>query len=129
MIVRRPAGYTRTDTRIPDTTLCRSGSAPKADGGKDWSNLWMAVIREDFAAKGLGLHDDLQNEHSIFGNFPYVAMFEQFGTSDEQKQEFILGGFEGRRRTAFGLTEPDHGSDATHMETRAVRETRDGVDG
>src|SRR3546814_3558797 len=56
-------------------------------------------------------------------------MFEQFGTSDEQKQEFILGGFEGRRRTAFGLTEPDHGSDATHMETRAVRETRDGVDG
>ncbi|MGQ3402912.1 acyl-CoA dehydrogenase, partial [Sphingopyxis sp.] len=35
----------------------------------------------------------------------------------------------GKRRTAFGLTEPDHGSDATHMETRAVRETRDGVDG
>ena len=28
--------------------------------------------------------------------------------------------------TAFGLTEPHHGSDATHMETRAVRETRDG---
>src|SRR3546814_9282643 len=56
-------------------------------------------------------------------------MFEQFATSEEQKQEFILGGFEGRRRTAFGLTEPDHGSDATHMETRAVRETRDGVDG
>jgi alkylation response protein AidB-like acyl-CoA dehydrogenase len=35
----------------------------------------------------------------------------------------------GKRRTAFGLTEPDHGSDATHMETRAVREVRDGVDG
>ncbi|MDM7955239.1 acyl-CoA dehydrogenase family protein [Blastomonas sp.] len=103
-------------------------SAPKKYGGKDGSNLWMAVIREHFAAKGLGLHNDLQNEHSIVGNFPFVAMFEEFGT-EEQKREFILGGFERTRITAFGLTEPDHGSDATHMETRAVRETRDGVSG
>ena len=35
----------------------------------------------------------------------------------------------GTHRIAFGLTEPDHGSDATWMETRAVPETRDGVDG
>jgi len=55
-------------------------------------------------------------------------MFDQWGT-EEQKQEFILGGFERTRRVAFGLTEPHHGSDATHMETQAVRETRDGVDG
>jgi len=103
-------------------------SAPKRYGGKDGSNLWMAVIREHFARKGLGLHNDLQNEHSIVGNFPFVAMFEQWGT-EEQKQEFILGGFERTRRVAFGLTEPRHGSDATHMETRAVREVRDGVDG
>ncbi|MEE4199648.1 acyl-CoA dehydrogenase family protein [Erythrobacter sp.] len=103
-------------------------SAPKKYGGKDGSNLWMAVIREDFARKGLGLHNDLQNEHSIVGNFPFVAMFDQWGT-EEQKQEFITGGFERERRVAFGLTEPHHGSDATHMETRAVRETRDGVDG
>ena len=104
-------------------------SAPKKYGGSDGSNLWMAVIREHLAAKGLGLHNDLQNEHSIVGNFPFVQMFEQFATSEEQKKEFILGGFDGRRFTAFGLTEPDHGSDATHMETRAVPETRDGVDG
>ena len=67
-------------------------SAPKKYGGKDGSNLWMAVIRDKFAAKGLGLHNDLQNEHSIVGNFPFVAMFESFGT-DAQQQEFILGGF------------------------------------
>ncbi len=103
-------------------------SAPKKYGGKDGSNLWMAVIRERFARRGLGLHNDLQNEHSIVGNFPFVAMFEHFGT-EEQKDEFILGGFEGKRRVAFGLTEPDHGSDATWMETRAVRETRGGVPG
>ncbi len=103
-------------------------SAPKKYGGKDGSNLWMAVIRDKFAAKGLGLHNDLQNEHSIVGNFPFVAMYEHFGTP-EQQEEFILGGFNRTRRVAFGLTEPDHGSDATHMETRAVRETRDGVAG
>ena len=103
-------------------------SAPKKYGGKDGPNLWMAVIRDRFAAKGLGLHNDLQNEHSIVGNFPFVAMFEHFGTQ-EQQDEFILGGFARERRTAFGLTEPHHGSDATHMETRAVRETRDGVSG
>lgn len=28
-----------------------------------------------------------------------------------------------------GLTEPDHGSDATFMETRAVEETKNGVPG
>ena len=103
-------------------------SAPKKYGGKDGSNLWMAVIRDRFAAMGLGLHNDLQNEHSIVGNFPFVNMFEHFGTP-EQQEEFILGGFERKRRVAFGLTEPDHGSDATFMETRAVRETRDGVSG
>jgi alkylation response protein AidB-like acyl-CoA dehydrogenase len=103
-------------------------SAPEKYGGKDGSNLWMAVIRERFARRGLGLHNDLQNEHSIVGNFPFVAMFETFGT-EAQKQEFILGGFEGKRRVAFGLTEPDHGSDATWMETRAVPEARDGIEG
>jgi alkylation response protein AidB-like acyl-CoA dehydrogenase len=103
-------------------------SAPKKYGGQDGSNLWMAVIRDRFAAKGLGLHNDLQNEHSIVGNFPFVAMFEHFGTPAQQ-EEFILGGFARQKRVAFGLTEPHHGSDATHMETTAVRETRDGVDG
>ena len=35
----------------------------------------------------------------------------------------------GAMRTVFGLTEPNHGSDATFMETRAVPETRDGKPG
>jgi len=101
---------------------------PKEFGGKDGSNLWMAVIREHLAAKGLGLHNDLQAEHSIVGNQPLVVMFRDFGTQ-EQKEEFIPGLLEGKLFVCFGLTEPDHGSDATHMETRAVRETRDGKPG
>ena len=101
---------------------------PKEYGGKDGSNLAMAVIREHLAAKGLGLHNDLQNESSIVGNFPTVLMFRDFGT-DAQKRDFIPGMLEGALRIAFGLTEPEHGSDATWMETRGVRETRDGVAG
>ena len=118
----------RKATRLADAAGHWRFSAPKKYGGKDGSNLWMAVIRDHFAAKGLGLHNDLQNEHSIVGNFPFVAMFETFGTP-EQQEEFILGGFNGTRRTAFGLTEPNHGSDATFMETRAIRESRNGVPG
>ena len=41
---------------------------PKEYGGQNGSNLGMAVIREHFATKGLGLHNDLQNEHSIVAN-------------------------------------------------------------
>ena len=103
-------------------------AVPKAYGGKDGSNLAMAVIREHFAAKGLGLHNDLQNESSIVGNFPQVLMFRDFGTP-EQQEEFIAGILDGTMRVAFGLTEPEHGSDATWMDTRAVPETRDGVEG
>ncbi|HEY1446911.1 MAG TPA: acyl-CoA dehydrogenase family protein, partial [Caulobacteraceae bacterium] len=40
-------------------------------GGKGGTNLDMAVIREHLAAKGLGLHNDLQTEHSIVGNNPF----------------------------------------------------------
>jgi acyl-CoA dehydrogenase len=101
---------------------------PKEYGGRDGSNLAMAVIREHLAAKGLGLHCDLQNEHSIVANNPFVLMFRDFGTP-EQREEFINGMLEGRRSLSFGLTEPEHGSDATHMETTAVQESRDGAPG
>jgi len=94
---------------------------PREYGGKDGTNLAMAVIREYLAAKGLGLHNDLQNENSIVGNMPTVLMFRDFGTP-EQKKEWIPKLLDGTMRIAFGLTEPDHGSDATWMETRAVRD-------
>ena len=100
---------------------------PRKYGGADGSNLWMAVIREHFAAKGLGLHNDLQNEHSIVGNLPFVAMLDLYGRPEQQTM--IEGCITGKYRLAFGLTEPGHGSDATHMETRATRSTRNGTAG
>jgi acyl-CoA dehydrogenase len=101
---------------------------PKEYGGEEIGNLAMAIIREYLAAKGLGLHNDLQNESSIVGNFPQVLMFRDFGT-DAQKEEFIKGMLAGTHKVGFGLTEPDHGSDATWMETRGEKSVRDGVNG
>ncbi|QOF77870.1 acyl-CoA dehydrogenase family protein [Variovorax sp. 38R] len=101
---------------------------PAAFGGRDGSNLWMAVIREHFAARGLGLHNDLQNEHSIVANNPFVLAIRDFG-SPAQCDELIQGMLDERVRLTFGLTEPQHGSDATHMETRAVPEARHGSAG
>jgi len=101
---------------------------PTEMGGKGGSNLDMAVIREHLAAKGLGLHNDLQTEHSIVGNNPFIIMFKEFATN-AQHEKYGADLLAGKIRTGFGLTEPNHGSDATWMETRAVKETRDGVDG
>jgi acyl-CoA dehydrogenase len=94
---------------------------PKEYGGKEGTNLGMAVIREHFARKGLGLHNDLQNEHSIVGNNVGLVLMIEYGTK-AQKAEWIDDLAAGRKGFAFGITEPQHGSDATHMETTAVRD-------
>lgn len=101
---------------------------PKEFGGKAGSQLWLAVIREHLAAKGLGLHNDLQNEHSIVSNNPFVVMFKEFATPAQYERDghHLLNQ---TIRTAFGLTEPNHGSDATFMETRAVPHEKDGRPG
>ncbi|MCP9979048.1 acyl-CoA/acyl-ACP dehydrogenase [Actinomadura madurae] len=99
---------------------------PGEVGGSGGTNLDMAVIREHLAHRGLGLHNDLQNESSVVGNFPFVHMLLEYGTP-EQKEEFLEPMLAREKRIGFGLTEPDHGSDATWMETTAVRDGGDWV--
>ena len=94
---------------------------PAEYGGRDGTIFGMAVIREHLARRGLGLHNDLQNEHSIVGNNVGLLLMLKYG-SEEQQAEWIDDLCEGRRGFAFGITEPQHGSDATHMETVAVRD-------
>jgi acyl-CoA dehydrogenase len=94
---------------------------PRALGGKDASNLAQAVLREHLAAKGIGLHADLQSETSVVGSISMAEVFDRYA-NDAQKAEYLEGIITGEKRVAFGLTEPDHGSDATWMETVAVRE-------
>ena len=70
---------------------------PKEYGGRDGTNLGMAVIREHLARKGLGLHNDLQNEHSIVGNNVGLLLMLEYGT-DEQKAEWVDVARRGTRR-------------------------------
>ncbi len=93
---------------------------PKEHGGRDGGNLGMAIIREHLAAKGLGLHNDLQNEHSIVGNNIGLLLMLEYGT-EQQKSDWVHGLKNATAGFAFGITEPEHGSDATHMETNAVK--------
>jgi alkylation response protein AidB-like acyl-CoA dehydrogenase len=93
---------------------------PKALGGGGGSNLAMAVIREHLAHLGLGLHNDLQNEHSIVGNSVGAQLMAAYGT-ETQKAELFEGLASGTLGLGFGITEPAHGSDATYMETVAAK--------
>lgn len=93
---------------------------PKHLGGSGLGNLDMAVIRDHFASKGLGLHNDLQNEHSIVGNNVGLMLLMNYGSEaqiDEWKEKIAAG----EAHFSFGITEPEHGSDATHMETTATK--------
>jgi alkylation response protein AidB-like acyl-CoA dehydrogenase len=83
----------------------------------------MCAIRYHLASHpvyggGVSLANDLQNEHSVIGNFPDVQMLHHFG-NEEQRKTLIPLRLKGQFRMTFGLTEPKHGSDATFMETVA----------
>ena len=73
---------------------------------------------------GLGLHNDLQNEHSIVGNNVGLLLLIEYGTDD--KAEWIDDLAEGKPGLLSVLL-GDHGSDATHMETTAVRDGDGGL--
>ena len=97
----------------------RYGLPPEV-GGAGASQLAIAAIREHLAATGLGLHNDLQDETSVVGNFPLAMVIQRFGTP-EQREAYVDGIITGDNHVAFALSEPDHGSDATWIETRGVR--------
>jgi acyl-CoA dehydrogenase len=94
---------------------------PKELGGRGASNFEMAVVREHLNRRGIGLHNDPQSEVSMIGNFPTVILVDEFG-SDAQREAFLAPALRGELGLAFGLTEPNHGSDATYLETTARRD-------
>jgi alkylation response protein AidB-like acyl-CoA dehydrogenase len=94
---------------------------PEELGGRCGSNLAMAIVREHLNRMPIGLHNDPQSEISMIGNFPTVILAHEFGTPAQQ-EVFVEGALRREVGLAFGLTEPDHGSDATFLETTARRE-------
>ncbi|KAF2206271.1 hypothetical protein CERZMDRAFT_53501 [Cercospora zeae-maydis SCOH1-5] len=100
-------------------------AAPLEYGGTDTTmkNLYMCATRYHLASHpryggGLSLANDLQSEHSVVGNNPFVIMIYHYGTL-EQKDSLLPRSLAGDLKVTFGLTETEHGSDATHMATTA----------
>jgi acyl-CoA dehydrogenase len=108
--------------RADDAGLYRF-SLPQELGGADGTNLEMAGIREYLANKPLGLHSDLQTESSCVGNFPIVLVLHALG--NQNQKQLIEPLIRHEVACACGLTEPNHGSDATWLETTARRDGSD----
>jgi len=98
---------------------------PKELGGQEGTNLEMAMIREHLFGIGPGLHvaDD---STGVVGNFPQALVIHHYGTA-EQKEQYLERLLTGEAEMAFGLTEPQHGSDATWLETTARRDGDDWI--
>jgi acyl-CoA dehydrogenase len=99
---------------------------PKQLGGREGSNLAMAMIREHLAGLGPGLHAELSHEQSVVGNLAQALLVHEFGTP-EQKEQYQEALITGEIEMAFGLTEPNHGSDITWLETTARRDGNDWI--
>lgn len=90
---------------------------------EEWGGIGMSTVGFVAAMEQLGLADQsvaaAWQAHVTIGSLPLYL----FG-SDEQRDRWLRPLAEGRALGAFGLTEPDAGSDARGIRTRAER--RDG---
>jgi short/branched chain acyl-CoA dehydrogenase len=91
---------------------------PEAYGGAGADTVSYAIAVEELARADSSVAITVAAHHSL-GTLPIWL----FG-SEEQKQEWVPDLASGRRLAAFGLTEPDAGSDAGA--TRTSAELRDG---
>ena len=90
---------------------------------EEWGGIGMSTVGFVAAMEQIGLADQsvaaAWQAHVTIGSLPLYL----FG-SDEQRERWLRPLAEGRALGAFGLTEPDAGSDARGIRTRAER--RDG---
>src|SRR5829696_9781065 len=89
---------------------------PEEHGGGGADNLSYALAIEELARVDSSVAITVA-AHTSLGTWPIYA----FG-SDEQKQEWMPRLCAGERLGAFGLTEPEAGSDAGNTRTRAVEQ-------
>ncbi|WP_413712289.1 acyl-CoA dehydrogenase family protein [Rhizobium sp. Rhizsp82] len=92
---------------------------PEAYGGSETGAIAYALAIEEIAA-GDGACSTIMSVHSSVGCVPIL----RFG-SDEQKQRFLPKLASGEWIGGFALTEPQAGSDASNLKTRAERDGSD----
>ena len=94
-------------------------SVPEAYGGPDGSLTKLCIAREELARYSLSL------SVMVGENGNGMALPLLFGGSEEQKRKYFPMLAEGRTLVAFALSEPEAGSDAASLRTRAVRDGDD----
>ncbi|HRP86539.1 MAG TPA: acyl-CoA dehydrogenase family protein [Gammaproteobacteria bacterium] len=108
--------------QFPEQTLRKAGElgfmgveVPEEYGGAGLDAIGFALMMEEIAAADAA-HSTVISVH----NSLYCNGILQYGT-EEQKQKYVTPVASGEVFAAYGLTEPQSGSDAANMRTRAVR--------
>ena len=111
------------ESRFPREELKEMGElgflgmlVPEAYGGSETGAVAYAVALEEIAA-GDGPSSTIMSVHSSVGCVPIL----KYGT-DEQKERFLPRLSSGEWIGGFALTEPQAGSDASNLKTRARRD-------
>jgi acyl-CoA dehydrogenase len=89
---------------------------PEEYGGGGRGITEASIVVEEIAASGAAMNGASAVHLSIFGMNPIVKH-----GSDELKREFLPQVADGKLHVAFGVTEPDAGTDTTMITTRAER--------
>jgi alkylation response protein AidB-like acyl-CoA dehydrogenase len=87
---------------------------PEADGGAGMDHICYAIMIEEIARVCASTSVILSVQNSL-----YCDPIHRFGT-DEQKQRFLLPYARGEKIGCYGLTEPQAGSNAAALATKAV---------
>ena len=110
------------DHRFPDefyAAMAEGGwiaiAIPERYGGGGQGIRHAAAVLEEVAASGACMNGASAVHLSIFGMHPVVL----HGT-EEMRQRFLPAIVDGSLHVAFGVTEPDAGTDTTKITTRAV---------
>lgn len=90
---------------------------PEAYGGSGRGITEASLVLEEVAASGAAMNGATALHLSVFGMHPVVAH-----GSEDLKQRFLPRVASGDLHVAFGVTEPNAGTDTTAIETTARRE-------
>lgn len=94
---------------------------PEEYGGVGGGHVTYALAMEELGRADSSVRGIVSVSNGLFGKSVLAS-----GT-EEQKQEWLPKIASGEALGCFGLTEPDHGSDAANLRTKAVRDGDDWV--
>jgi len=109
--------------KFPEETIRKAGElglmgveVPEEYGGAGMDAIGFALVMEEIAAADAAHSTIISVNNSLYCNG-----ILQYGT-EEQKQKYVAPVASGEVVAAYALTEPQSGSDAANMRTRAVRD-------